>query len=154
MKYSLFFILLTIGATSGQNVFSGVGNFISCATSLPGAVTKCYGALKERLDLADKAENQIGKDKVDRTAFNCCYFAEFSHCLDVETDKKCSSEIGAYISTLSYDAVKTLNSKCDDYSYTSPTCLFIIYLNIIVIVGLILLALAALSCVVSCLCRR
>ena len=149
---SIIILLAIIGASSAQ--FSGIRDFVSCASSLPSALSKCYKGLQERLELADKAENQIGKDKVDRTAFNCCYFAEFSHCLDVETDKKCSSEIGAFISTVSYDTVKTLNSKCEDYSYSSPTCLFIIYLNIIAIVGLIILALAALSCVVSCLCRR
>lgn len=121
MKYPFLFCICytLVHLSKSQSFLDGLSSGVKCAGALPGALSECQSKLKDRLDLVDKAEEKIGKDhKVDKTMFNCCYYAEFAHCLDVKTEQKCSKEVASYISTFAADFAKTLNSNCEGYNYT------------------------------------
>ena len=147
----LMVMLALISSSSQQmNIF---GTIFDCFKMVTNAMSTCEQQLQDRLDLVDKASEQAGEN-VDKTMFTCCYFAEFSHCLDSKTEGKCGKDISTAISTSASSVAKVLNSKCSDYEYYSAKCLFVVYLNYIVIVAIILAVISVASCVIGCLRRR
>lgn len=112
-----FLVVFIVGQVQCQSILDNLSSGIRCATELPAALSDCQSKLRDRLDLVDKAEEKIGK-KYDRTMFNCCYYAEFAHCLDEKTGQKCSKEVASFIGTFAADFAKTLNKNCEDYNYT------------------------------------
>ncbi|XP_053213132.1 uncharacterized protein LOC128396556 [Panonychus citri] len=153
----LFIVLVAsslINTSSQQSIFGiNVPQTVECFKKITSALGTCEQVLQDRLDLVDKASEQTG-DKVDKTMFSCCYFAEFSHCLDSKTEGKCGKDISSAIASGASSVAKVLNSKCEEYEYYSAKCLFVVYLNYIVVIAIILAVISVASCVIGCLRRR
>lgn len=86
-----------------------------CLIKMNSALITCEGNLQNRLDLTIKPnEYQIN-------GANCCYLAEFTHCVETLTQEKCSKQLNELYSSNNF-TITTINiQKCSDYSLTVST---------------------------------
>lgn len=125
---------------------------ISCPAKITSAmIGKCKTRLDEHLDLVDKSENDL--NHVAPSMIRCCYFAEYVHCVVQEAREECGELVNQSVEERVMKMYGTLNSRCDDYTINSPTCIIVVWFDFILSAALVGLVLIVGCCIGACLCR-
>jgi len=111
---------------------------------------ECSSRLKERIDTKEYVEKKSGETAPGQ--FDCCYFAEFSHCFSSMTREACGDDVSEKAASFLDKGLQLVASKCKEYDYYSATCLFVIYLNYIIIAAVIFVLLSLGCCLAKCFC--
>src|SRR5437016_4092373 len=130
MKFIILAVIaLAVGLTNAAE--SGLSEVVRCPLELSRAVAgDCKRKLEERLELVERAENEV--DQLAPSMFRCCYFTEYVHCVSQEVKPYCGNDVSSMVETRVTALFKNISGKCQDYNYSSPQCILVVWFNTII----------------------
>jgi len=125
---------------------------LDCPKKVAEASDSCGKTLDDRLNLNAEVEKKLNEDSP--SAFQCCYYAEYEHCIKSATKEDCGDTVSSAISSVLTGPRKVLQGKCSDDSYPSVKCIFFVWFYYIIAAIVVIILLSVACCVARCICGK
>lgn len=128
-----------------RGVLDGIVGTLTCPKVFSGA-KQCAEELDEKVK---------GREDDDSQDMKCCSYAEYRRCVESFAKKECGKDAGDVVNSIVKGVQSGITfSKCEDYTWSSPTCIAVIWFNYLVVGAIVLMLISVGCCLGSCCCRR